>query len=190
MMKNFLEYCSGLPFDYYRALSGTEAAAGINRYRSDDGPSYGMRIAEVYTAAGLRYSVLLDRGMDIGIASFRGIPMSFVGKNGVIRADYALASPNGFHQYFSAGLLSTCGLENVGEPCESDGKQFAMHGTRTFLPAYEICCTSENEKDGHILRVRGKMRIASIFGENILLIRELISGAESGSIEIVDSIEN
>ena len=190
MMKNFPDYCSLLSFDYKRALSGTEAVAGINRYRLDDGSSYGMRIAEVYTAAGLRYSVLLDRGMDIGIASFRGIPVAFVGKNGMIRTDYAMASSNGFYQYFTAGLLSTCGLENVGESCESDGKQLAMHGTRTFLPAYEVCCTSENEKSGHVLRIKGKMRIASLFGENILLVRELISGAETGFIEIIDSIEN
>jgi len=69
-------------------------------------------------------------------------------------------------------LLSTCGLENVGEPCESEGEVQAMHGTRTFLPAYEICCTTENEKDGHVLRLKGKMSIASLFGENILLVRE------------------
>ena len=81
-------------------MSGTEAVAGINRYRSDDGPAYGMRIAEVYTAAGLRYSVLLGRGMDIDMVSLRGIPIAFVGKNGVIRTDYAMASSIGFYQYF------------------------------------------------------------------------------------------
>ena len=190
MNKDFISYCSGLPFDYRRALSGMEAAAGINRYRFDDGQSCGIRVAEVYTAAGLRYTVLLDRGMDIGMASFRGIPAAFSGKNGVMRTDYAMASPKGFYQYFTAGLLNTCGLENVGEPCESDGAVQAMHGTRTFLPAFEVCCTGEEEKGEHILRVRGKMRIASLFGENILLSRELISGAETASVEIIDSVEN
>ena len=190
MKEDFLRYYSDLSFDYRRALSGMEAVAGINRYRSDDGPSFDTRVAEVYTAAGLRYSVLLDRGMDIGMASFRGIPVAFLGKNGVMRTDYAIASPKGFFQYFTAGLLFTCGPENVGDPCESDGRTLAMHGTRTFLPTYGICCSAENEKGEYVLRVRGKMRIASLFGENITLVRELVSKAETSSVEIIDTIEN
>ena len=190
MKEDFLPYCSKVPFDYRRALGNMDAAAGINRYKSDDGPSCGMRIAEVYTAAGLRYSVLLDRGMDIGMTSFRGIPMAFYAKNGLVRADYAMTNPNSFPYYFTAGLLSTCGLDNVGQQCESDGKVLPTHGTRTFLPAYEVCGTSETEKGEQVLRVKGKMRIAPIFGENILLVRELVSKAESSSIEIIDSIEN
>ena len=75
-----------------------------------------MRIAEVYTAAGLRYAVLLDRGMDISMASFRGIPAAFLGKNGAMRTDYTMTSPKGFFQYFTAGLFFTYGLENVGDP--------------------------------------------------------------------------
>jgi hypothetical protein len=34
------------------------------------------------------------------------------------------------------------------------------------------------------------MRSASLFGENILLTREIVSGAENGKIEIFDTIEN
>jgi hypothetical protein len=167
-----------------------EAVAGINRYRADDGPACGMRIAEVYTGAGLRYSILLDRGMDIGLASFRGVPVAFVSKGGIMRTDYALACPKGFPQYFSAGLLTTCGLENVGEPCEANGKLLRMHGSRTFLPAYDVCSSADFEGNRYLIRVRGKMRCASLFGENILLAREFVSGSESGEIEIHDTIEN
>jgi hypothetical protein len=167
-----------------------EAVAGINRYRADDGPACGMRIAEVYTGAGLRYSILPDRGMDIGMASFRGVPVAFMSKGGIMRTDYALACPKGFPQYFSAGLLTTCGLENVGEPCETKGKLLRMHGSRTFLSAYDVCSSADFEGDRYLIRVRGKMRCASLFGENILLTREFISEAESGEIEIHDTIEN
>ncbi|MDR0448212.1 MAG: aldose 1-epimerase family protein [Treponema sp.] len=175
--------------DYRKALSGMEAAAGIIRYRLDEGPGNGMRIAEVYTAAGLRYSVLLDRGMDIGAASFRGIPAAFVGKGGIMGTANASAAQN-FYRYFTAGLVYTCGLENLGEPCESSGKILPMHGSRTFLSAFDVSSSMEYEKGLPVLRVRGKMRSASLFGENILLVREIISGAESGSIEIIDTIEN
>ena len=170
---------------YRRALGGMEAAAGINRYRLDDGS--GMRIAEVYTAAGLRYSILLDRGMDIGAASFRGIPIAFVGKGGVMGAGQASRD---FYRYFTAGLVYTCGLDNVGEPCESAGNILPMHGSRTFLPAFDVSSSMDYEKGSPVLWVRGKMRSAALFGENILLVREIISNAESGCIEITDTIEN
>ncbi len=39
----------------------------------DDGKGRGIRIADVDNGSGLRFSVLLDRGMDIGDASFNGV---------------------------------------------------------------------------------------------------------------------
>ena len=180
--------------NYRKALSGMEAAAGVLRYRLEEGPGSGMRIAEVYTAAGLRYSILLDRGMDIGAASFRGIPIAFVGKGGIMNAGSAAASQN-FYRYFSGGLVYTCGLENLGEPCKTAEGVLPMHGSRTFLSAYDVSSSMEQEKGEQgkgraVLRVRGKMRSASLFGENILLTREIVSGTENGSIEIFDTIEN
>jgi hypothetical protein len=183
------DYLSHYP-DYKRAISGMDAVAGVKRYRCDDGASCGMRVAEVYTAAGLRYTVLLDRGMDIGEASFRGVPVSFNGKGGVFRADYAQSCTGGFAQSFHAGLLYTCGLDNVGAPCEYNGKLLPQPGSRTFLPAYDVCCSEAFEGDDYVLRVRGKMRQASIFGENILLTREIVSRAASATITVTDTIEN
>jgi hypothetical protein len=177
-------------YPYYRkALGGMEAAAGVMRYRLDEGPGNGMRIAEVYTAAGLRYSILPDRGMDIGAASFRGIPIAFAGKGGVMNAAYASTSRN-FYRYFTGGLVYTCGLENAGEPCETPGGTLPMHGSRTFLSAFDVSSSMEQDKGCPVLRVRGKMRSASLFGENILLTREIVSGAENGNIVILDTIEN
>jgi hypothetical protein len=176
--------------DLSRCLSNMEAAAGIDRYRFDDGAALGMRALDIYTAAGLRYTILLDRGMDIGRASFRGVPVAFVNKSGYMAKDYAMASPGGFYQYFTGGLVFTCGLENVGEICELNGTVPRMHGSRTFLSAYDVCTFQGYEDGEYTLRVKGKMRQASLFGENILLTREIISRAKDSGIMIHDIIEN
>jgi hypothetical protein len=44
--------------------------AGIKLGELSDGTERGLRVAEVRTGSGLAFSVLLDRGMDIGPASY------------------------------------------------------------------------------------------------------------------------
>ena len=40
-----------------------------------EGPESGVQVAEVRTGSGLAFSVLPSRGMDIGFADFRGMPL-------------------------------------------------------------------------------------------------------------------
>jgi len=42
----------------------------------------GCRVAEVRTGSGLTFSVLLDRGMDIGPAAYKGLPLAWVSPTG------------------------------------------------------------------------------------------------------------
>jgi hypothetical protein len=78
---------------------------------------------------GIDLRVHADRGLDIGAAWFRGFPLAWIagaGEGGAAAGDWREA--------WGGGLLTTCGLDNVGAPSEGIG----LHGTYTFLSATEV----------------------------------------------------
>src|SRR5438874_456136 len=56
---------------------------GIERYVIDDGAGRGVRALCVNTGAGLRYRVLVDRGLDIDQAFFNQYSLTFLTHKGV-----------------------------------------------------------------------------------------------------------
>lgn len=57
---------------------------GIRLSTLADGPERGVRAADVRTGGGLNFTVLLDRGMDIGQAEYRGVPLAWVSATGPV----------------------------------------------------------------------------------------------------------
>jgi hypothetical protein len=55
---------------------------GIRLGEWADGTERGLRVADVRTGSGLAFSVLLDRGMDIGPASYKGMPLAWASPTG------------------------------------------------------------------------------------------------------------
>ena len=51
---------------------------GIRLAELAEGAERGVRIADVRSGGGLAFTVLLDRGLDLGAAEFRGIPLAFL----------------------------------------------------------------------------------------------------------------
>src|SRR5688572_29267231 len=58
---------------------------GIEAYQIDDGPGRGVRALCVNTGAGLRYRVLVDRGLDIDHASHNQHGLAFLTHAAVTR---------------------------------------------------------------------------------------------------------
>jgi hypothetical protein len=68
--------------------------ASIRRLVSDDGKSRGMRLLEVNNGSGLSFTVAPDRGMDIGQASYKGVPLAWLSRNGDVAPQFF--DPDGF----------------------------------------------------------------------------------------------
>ena len=51
--------------------------AGVRMMTLCNGQEEGVRIADVRTGTGLRFQITLDRGMDISVAEYRGIPLAW-----------------------------------------------------------------------------------------------------------------
>ena len=134
--------------------------------------------------------MLLDRGMDIAHAEFRGLPVSWDSKNGAAGPGYFERPGQGWLRTFGGGLLTTCGLTQVGPPNIDAGEELGLHGRISHLPAERYELEEGWEGDDYVLRVRGRVRESVIYGENLLLKREIACRMGGTTITVNDVIEN
>jgi hypothetical protein len=178
-----------------RRLVGHESqVAGIRLVELADGRVRGMRAAEVYTGSGLRFQVLLDRGLDVGAAEDSGRPLAWMHP--------ALAAPGlqepegfGFLRTFGGGLVTTCGLTHFGgpddDPPEDEGPEgFGLHGRASHLPAENLAVRQEWRDDRYVLEIEGETRQSRLFGENLRLQRRISTEMGSRSLLIEDRVTN
>lgn len=160
----------------------------------DDGRGRGIRIADVDNGSGLRFTVLLDRGMDIGDASFNGVPFAYQTPVGAVHPSYFEADGFRWLRSFGAGLLTGCGLRNVGSPEAEEGMRadgpLGLHGRLSNTPAEDISVSKVWKAGKYCLSVSGTIREVSFFGENMELRRTISTAMGDNSITIEDSVTN
>jgi len=168
-----------------------EQVASIRRLVSDDGKGRGMRVLEVNSGSGLSFTVYPDRGMDIGQTYYNGMPLAWVSRNNEIAPNFY--DPEGFEwlRSWGGGLLTGCGLLNVGGPNTADGERHGLHGRLSHIPAEEVNTTAGWTPDGtYALTASGRMRHAKVFGENLVATRTITTAFGDPSITVRDTIEN
>jgi hypothetical protein len=163
---------------------------GIKQYTLTNGRANAVRALEVKNGAGLSFTVLPDRCLDIADLSFKGVNCSYLSKTGIVAPQYYEKDDNGFLRNFFAGFLTTCGLRNVGNPCNDNGEQFTQHGRIANIAGEDICATTTWEDDVPVMKISGKMREAAVFGENLVLSREIICRYGDNRITIRNRVEN
>jgi hypothetical protein len=126
---------------------------------------------DVRVVNGLSLRINRQRGLDIGAAWFRGVPIAWVGPAGEGGAEAAE-----WRAAWGGGLVTTCGLDNVGAPSEGVG----LHGTYTFLPAHGVTCERS---------AAGAAVTATIDGPRGRRVERTIT-AEGGSVELADRTTN
>jgi len=165
--------------------------ASIRRLVADDGKGRGMRLIEFDNGSGLAFTVCPDRGMDIGRATFRGTPLAWISRNGDVAPSFY--NPDGLEwlRTWSGGLLTGCGLGNVGGPVEVGGERHGLHGRLSHLPAEEVNTSAAWADDGrYTLIASGRVRESRVFGENLALTRRITTRHGSAEITVEDAIEN
>ncbi len=172
-------------------VGNPDQIAGVRRVCLDDGSERGVRAAQLHTGSGLDLTVLLDRGMDLSSAAFQGRAMGWRSTTGDVAP--AFFEPEGIRwlrSYFG-GLVTTCGLTNVGAPVagsELNGE--GLHGRIGHTPARDVQVVQDWEKDGYVLRVSGTMRETSVFGHNLTLKRTVSTALGAKHFTIHDVVTN
>lgn len=163
---------------------------GIKEYTLTGGKASDVKAFDVKNGSGLEFTVLADRCLDIAGLSFKGINCSYISKTGIVAPEYYDANGIGFLRSFHAGFLTTCGLLNVGNPCNENGESFSLHGRISNTPAEEVCASIEWTDDVPVLTIKGKMREARVFGENLILGRKITCRYGENKIFIQNTVEN
>ncbi len=163
---------------------------GIKHYMLTNGRDNGVRAFDIRSGSGLEFTILQDRCLDLAALSFRGINCSYLSKTGIVSPFYYERDGNGFLRNFYSGMLTTCGLRNVG-PSSADGEDFfTQHGRISNIAAEDVSAVVENDNESPVIRIRGTMREACVFGENLLLHREIICRYGENKIEIRNTVRN
>ena len=119
-----------------------EQLASIRRLVADDGQGRGMRVIEVNNGSGLAFTLYPDRGMDLGQAFFKGTPLAWVTGNLEVAPAFYNGAGNEWLRTWGGGLLTGCGLANVGGPCAPGGEPHGLHGRLSHQPAEEVNTSS------------------------------------------------
>ncbi len=175
--------------DFLKRVGDISQIAGAKMYELKGGKANGVRAVDIKTGR-FRFTVLLDRGMDIAWADYMGIPFSYISKVGICSPAFFEKDGLGFLRSFAGGLLTTCGLTYMGAPCNDMGEELGLHGRVSNIPADDVSVYAEWEGEEYLIKVRGKMRESRMFGENITLTREITTKLGSKSFSINDTVEN
>lgn len=170
-------------------LGNLGTLAGIRQIEYQDGFARGLRAYEVVNGA-IRFTVYLDKCMDIGEFYYNGIPLHYHARPGVMNGSWFNDGENA-PRSIMCGMLFTCGLSNVG-PIQAmpDGKTQPQHGYIRNTPAEHCGARTYWEGDDYILELTGTMRESSLFGTNLVLRRTITTRLGETAIHIRDEISN
>ena len=159
---------------------------GVEEVRLVGGKGDGMRLLQVRNAAGMEFTVAADRCADIYRLIFKGDNMCFFSPNGYVAPAYYDGEGIGWLKSFTAGFVTTCGLEAVGNPCQDDGEVTGLHGKVGNIPAERIYWDEDEDN----IWIKAVIRQARIFERKLKLTRTITVSKKENTLSIRDDIEN
>lgn len=105
---------------------------------------------------------------------------------GYVAPAYYEANGSNWLKSFTAGYLTTCGLQAVGNPCTDEGERLPLHGSIGNQPCEHCWWTEEEER----YIIHAVVREETLFGRKFSLKREISISRERADFQIYDVIEN
>jgi hypothetical protein len=176
--------------DILKRVGDIDQLAHINRIELKEGDANGVRALDVRNGGGLRFISLLDRGLDISTAEFNGIPLAVRFHPGEMRPNFHEDLPFAFLKSWGGGLVTTCGLTQVGDPGRDGMENLVQHGEYTHISAKNVQYEGIWEGDEYRLQIRGRITEGAVFFPNMELRRKITTYMGSNKFIIEDEIEN
>lgn len=163
----------------------------VNKYQMLNGKADGVKILDIHNGSGLNFNINLDRGMDIPYLSFKGKNVGYISPCGIVAPQYFDDNGLGFLKGFTAGFLTTCGLQVIGIPCSYEGEEYGLHGRISNTPAdnysYEI---KQNAEDTFGIEIEGIMSEGRIFDNRLSLKRNIKCFYQKKKVLLTDQVRN
>lgn len=178
------------PFKRAPVMNPTQLG-GIETSVLDNGPGRGVRIAWVNTGGGLRYKVVIDRGLDILDAEYLGQSLTWHAPAGIVAPSHAYHRGMEWLRSFFTGMLTSCGPLNTGAPFEEGGQEYGIHGTHSNTPGVVESIVNPDPEHGRLdMSITAVLRTARMFGPFIELRRTISSTLGQPAIRIHDVFAN
>ncbi|HLH50210.1 MAG TPA: aldose 1-epimerase family protein [Roseiarcus sp.] len=176
--------------------------AGVRLMTLGDGLERDIRMLEFRTGSGLRFTVLVDRALDIADCDYRGMAIGWHSPAGFKHpglAEYEGEGGLAWLRSFS-GLMVTCGLDHIlfmyDEPADHyvygprKIVSHSIHGRIATLPARLTGYGESWSGDECTLWCEGIVSQGTVFGEDLYLVRRIEADVASNEIRICDRIGN
>ncbi len=189
-----------------RALAERSGAlsqfAGVRLMELSDGVERGIRMLEFRSGTGLRFTLLVDRAMDIADCDYRGQAIGWHSPAGFRHP--------GLHEYEGegglawarsfSGLMVTCGLDHIlfmnDVPADNyvyspkKSVSHSLHGRIGTIPAKLTGYGERWDGDRCFLWAEGIVQQAAVFGEDLHLIRRVEIEVGTNDIRLSDRVVN
>ena len=159
---------------------------GAEEHRLVGGKGDGMRLLEVRNGKGLCFTLSLDRAADISRLSVMGTNFGYFSPCGYVAPAYYDEKGAGFLKSFTAGFLTTCGLTNVGSPCEDNGEALGLHGTIGNTPADSYSVSYEGDN----MIIKATVSDTRFFGHKLVLARTFTVSLTENKLAVKDEVTN
>ena len=176
--------------DILKRVGDIEQIAQIISMELKEGDANGVRALDVRNGSGLRFLVVADRGLDISTAEYMGIPLTVRFHPGEVRPNFHEDLPLAFIKSWAGGLVTTCGLTQVGDPGKDGIENLVQHGDFTHISAKNVQYEGLWEGDEYRLQIRGKITEGALFYPCMELRRKITTYLGSNKFLIEDEVEN
>lgn len=178
-----------------RKTGSLSQLAGITRAALTEGKASGTELFAIRTGSGFAFTVLPGRGMDFGPASYAGVPLNYITKAGIVSPQFYDGRGMNWLYGFFGGMLTTCGLDNVGGPRTVQDKvigerQLGLHGRISNTPAEQVSSFEGMENGEYVMRVSGLMRDGLLHCEAYRMRRTVETKLGRSGFTLTDEIEN
>lgn len=172
--------------DALQRVGSLDQVARIESVVEGDGPARGTRRLHVVNGGGLEFDLHPDRALDIGAASFDGVPLAWLSSTGFAGPGSYEPEGRGWLRTFGGGLLTTCGLDSFGPPADDEDGVSGMHGRIGHLPARLTRAEASRDR----VTVCGTVRQTAVFAENLVLRRRVTTVIGSAVVSVEDTVTN
>lgn len=176
--------------------------AGVRLMTLGDGVERGIRMLEFRTGSGLRFTVLVDRAMDIAECEHNGRAIGWHSPAGFRHPalhEYEGEGGLAWARSFS-GLLVTCGLDHILFMNEVSAESYvygpkptvkhSLHGRVGTIPARLTGYGETWDGDRCTLWAEGVVQQSAVFGEDLHLIRRIEADVGGNEIRLTDRVVN
>ena len=121
--------------DVLRRVGNQSQLGGTRHYALAQGRAKNVAAIDVDTGAGLHFTILPDRTMDISAATYKGTNLVYRTPNGEVHPSFYEPAGGGWLRTFFGGLVTTCGLTYLGGPGKDGDEDLGAHGRASTTPA-------------------------------------------------------